>query len=116
ILSYAPRYVAALGARSVLRARVGDRQHAHADAEACLAIDDAPSTIYQVAGAYALSSRIESADQREALRLLDWALQRDPSLGKVAADDRDLEPLRGLAEFDALLVKAADRARTTTAT
>jgi len=115
ILTYAPRYVAALGARSVLRARVGDRESAHADAETCLAIDDAASTIYQVAGVYALTSRIESADQREALRLLEWALQRDPSLGQVAADDRDLESLRGLAEFDALLERASERASSTAA-
>ncbi len=116
ILEYAPRDVSALGARSVLHARIGDRQRAHDDAAASLAIDDSPFTIYQVAGVYALTSRVDDADRREALRLLEWAFQRDPSLGQIAADDRDLESLHGLTEFDALLAKALERAKTTIGT
>jgi serine/threonine protein kinase/tetratricopeptide (TPR) repeat protein len=93
----------AAGARGVYQARLGHRDAALADARAALAISDQAFTTYQVAGIYALTSRQQPEDRREALRLLAIALRKDASWLRVLLDDHDLDPIRGQPEFRELL-------------
>lgn len=100
-----PEYVPARASRGVLLARQGRRDDAIADAEACLLRDTKPATLYQVAGIYALTSRSEPNDRFQALQLLSSAIQR--GYGRdLAPIDTDLDPLRKLPEFQAILNKA----------
>ena len=69
--------------RGVYHARLGRRDAALADARAALATSDQAFTIYQVAGIYALTSRQQPEDRREALRLLAIALRKDASWLRV---------------------------------
>ena len=62
--------------RGVYLARLGKRTPALKDAEEALLIDTSPPNLYQVAGIYALTSRQEPDDQKEALRLLASALKK----------------------------------------
>ena len=89
--------------RGVLLARLGRRSAAIEDARVALKLDAGASTLYQVAGIYALTSRAEPADAREALRLLAAAIGRDPQWLGVVPADPDLAPIRGRPEFRALI-------------
>src|SRR4029077_20072651 len=92
----------AMAARGVYHARLGRREPALADARAALAQSDQPGTIYQVAGIYALTSRQDRADRREALRLLAIALRKDPSWLRVVPVDHGLDPTRDETEYQQL--------------
>src|SRR5262249_14800221 len=105
-----PDYVPARAGRGVLRARLGDRDAAHRDAEDCLARDKKPLTLYQLAGVYALTSRQDPDDRREAFRLLSAALQKGCGFDLLEAD-KDLDPIRPCPEFGKL-VEAARAIRT----
>jgi hypothetical protein len=107
-----PDYVLARAGRGVLLARAGSREAAHHDAEAALARDTKPITQYQVAGIYALTSRQEADDRREALRLLASALRQEPRWLKVIPKDPDLDPIRNDPEFERLTQAAAALSRT----
>jgi Flp pilus assembly protein TadD len=93
-----PDFVRGRGDRGVLLARLGRRREALVDARGCLERSDQPLTHYQVAGIYALTSRRDAGDRREALRHLSVALRQG-----VGADllntDHDLDPLRDDPEF-----------------
>jgi serine/threonine protein kinase/regulator of sirC expression with transglutaminase-like and TPR domain len=109
-LLHHPDDAKAVGPRGVYHARLGRRDAALADARAALVLSDrAPTvqdqafTIYQVAGIYALTSRQQPEDRREALRLLALALRKDASWLRVLPDDHDFDPIRGRSEFDELL-------------
>jgi serine/threonine protein kinase/predicted Zn-dependent protease len=106
VASY-PDSVAARAGRGVLLARLGRRAEAIRDAEEALRQDDGPDTLYQIAGVFALTSRQQSADAREALRLLASALRKKPEWLRVVPRDPDLDPIRGLPEFQQLLDAAA---------
>jgi tetratricopeptide (TPR) repeat protein len=98
-LLHYPDYVEALAARGVYQARLGRRDAALTDAQAALALSGQAGTIYQVAGIYALTSKQEPGDRREALRLIALALQKDPSWLQVIPRDPELDPIRDQAEF-----------------
>ena len=84
--------------RGVNLARLGKREAALKDAEQALLLDDNPPNLYQVAGIYALTSRQEPEDQKEALRLLTKALQK--GFGHEYLEiDRDLDPIRESPTF-----------------
>jgi serine/threonine protein kinase/lipoprotein NlpI len=109
-LLHHPDDAKAVGPRGVYHARLGRREAALADARAALALGDgAPTaqeqafTIYQVAGIYALTSRQQPDDRREALRLLTLALRMDASWQRVLPDDHDFDPIRDQPEFRELL-------------
>jgi serine/threonine protein kinase/tetratricopeptide (TPR) repeat protein len=106
-LRHHPDYVDALAARGVYHARLGRRDPALTDARAALALSDRAGTIYQVAGIYALTSKQQPDDRREALRLLASALRTDPSWLRVVPDDHELDPLRDRPEFRDLLIAVA---------
>jgi tetratricopeptide (TPR) repeat protein len=116
LLERYPDAVADRASRGVLLARLGRREAAHADARAALAGDDRPFNAYQVAGIYALTSKQQPDDAREALRLLSAALQKGVGLEYVD-DDHDLDPIRGRPEFGQAVAAAgtlkagADRSR-----
>lgn len=102
-LRHHPRSVNALAGRGVLLARLGRRQAAHEDARAALGLDQKASTLYQVAGIYALTSTQDANDRREAFRLMAESLRMDPSWLNVVPKDRDLDPIRDRPEFRELL-------------
>jgi tetratricopeptide (TPR) repeat protein len=106
-LLHHPDYVEALAARGVYQARLGRRDAALADAQAALALSDQAGTIYQVAGIFALTSKQEPGDRREALRLIAIALQKDPSWLQAVPRDPELDPIRDRPEFHDLLRSAA---------
>src|SRR5262249_9791840 len=93
-----PDFVRGRGDRGVLLARLGRRRAALADAEACLARSDHPFTHYQVAGIYALTSRQEADDRREALRHVPIALRQGHG-SDLLEGAHDLDPLREDPEF-----------------
>src|SRR5262249_52856593 len=109
-LSHHPDDVKALGPRGVYHARLGRRDVALADARAALALgnqavsaQEQAFTTYQVAGIYALTSRQQPEDRREALRLLAIALRNDASWLRVLPGDHDFDAIRGRPEFGELL-------------
>jgi tetratricopeptide (TPR) repeat protein len=108
VLALYPNYVPARAGRGVLHARLGRREAAHADARETLRTNSEPFTIYQVAGIYALTSRQEPADRREALRLLESSLNRGFGLDLIEKD-RDLDAIRDQPEFRQLVEAARVR-------
>ncbi len=100
-----PDFVPARLGRGVLRARLGQRASAHADARECLDCDNSPLTLYQVANVYALTSRQVRADRRRALPLLAAALQKGFGLD-VVDQDPDFAPLRQDRDFRDLVDRA----------
>jgi serine/threonine protein kinase/Flp pilus assembly protein TadD len=109
-LLHHPDDAKAVGPRGVYHARLGRREAALADARAALALgdqalttQDQAFTIYQVAGIYALTSRQQPEDHREALRLLALALRKDASWLRVLPDDHDFDAIRDRTEFRDLL-------------
>jgi serine/threonine protein kinase/predicted Zn-dependent protease len=93
-------------ARGVLRARLGRRAEAQADAEAAARLDPKPLALYQIGCVYALTARQEPADALPALRFLAKALSAGFGLDLLAAD-ADLAALRARPDFAALQAAAA---------
>ena len=110
VVTLYPEYVPARAGRAVQSARLGDRTAAHRDAVGCLRRDTAPFTLYQLAGVYALTSRGEAADRREALRLLAAAFTAGYRDFAVVAADADLDTLRADPEFAKLVGEFRTRA------
>jgi serine/threonine protein kinase/Flp pilus assembly protein TadD len=79
--------------RGVLLARLGRNEGARADAEAALALEDAASNQYQVAGIYALLARQDASQADVAFRLLSSALKKGFGQNLLAIDP-DLAPIR----------------------
>ena len=100
-------YVPALGGRAVLLARLGEREKAHRDAQACLSLDRSPFTLYQLAGVFAQTSRRNPEDVPKALELASLALSVDPKISELVASDKDIDPLKSNPEF----MQAVARAR-----
>jgi serine/threonine protein kinase/Flp pilus assembly protein TadD len=92
-------------ARGVLLARLGKREGALQDAREALAVDDAPTTLYQVAGIYALTSRQQADDRGDAFPLLTAALRQGFGYDLIGTDP-DLDPIRDDARFRQLLEAA----------
>jgi serine/threonine protein kinase/Flp pilus assembly protein TadD len=110
VLELYPDLVPAYGGRGVLRARLGERAGALADAREALRRDSGGETLFQAACVYALTSRKEAEDRHEALRLLAQALRQGFGLDLLETDT-DLEPLRKDPQFREL-VRAARALRT----
>jgi tetratricopeptide (TPR) repeat protein len=87
--------------RAVVHARAGRRAEALADAQATLAKDRSPQTLFQVACVYALLPGQEPGDRDEALRLLASALRQNFG-HDILETDPDLAALRDSPEFRAL--------------
>jgi tetratricopeptide (TPR) repeat protein len=106
ILALHPEHVQARASRGVLRARLGQRTEALSDARAALRLAvSSPEVQFQVAGIYALCSKIERDDRKEALTLLARSLKG--GFGHhLIEHDTDLAALREDARFRAL-VRAA---------
>jgi tetratricopeptide (TPR) repeat protein len=109
-LLYHPDDAKAVGPRGIYHARLGRREAALADARTALALADQAPTVqeqaftkYQVAGIYALTSRQQPEDCREALRLLADALRKEASWLRALPDDHDFDPIRDRPEFHELL-------------
>jgi len=105
-----PNFVPARAGRAVVLARLGKRVEAHRDVAESLRRDTAPFTLYQLAGVYALTSKAEPSDRREALRLLAAAFTAGFRDFRTVDVDSDLDPLRGRPEFASLLAEFRGRA------
>jgi tetratricopeptide (TPR) repeat protein len=108
LLAFYPDYVPALAGRGVLRARLGRRESAHADAREALPKDTNPYNSYQIAGIYALTSRQNPDDRGEAFRLLESALRQGFGLDLIDKD-RDLDAIREQPEFRRIVDEALAR-------
>jgi serine/threonine protein kinase/tetratricopeptide (TPR) repeat protein len=97
-----PDFVPARAGRGVILARLGKREAAHKDAVDCLARDNKPITLYQLAGIYALTSQKNPDDRAQAFRLLSVALQKGVGFDLLETD-RDLDPIRPSPEFQRLV-------------
>jgi eukaryotic-like serine/threonine-protein kinase len=98
-----PEAVDSLAGRGVLLARLGRWDAARTDARNALSLPHQPLHLYQVAGIYALTSKHELNDRREALRLLAEAFRKDPDLLAMVPRDPELTPIRDVPEFHELL-------------
>ncbi|MCI0681355.1 MAG: tetratricopeptide repeat protein [Gemmataceae bacterium] len=105
IIELYPDHVVARSSRGVLWARLKKRSEALHDAEEALIRSAGPAIQYQVAGIYALTSRTDPDDAREAFRLLSAALRRGYGLDYVGRDT-DLDPIRNRPEFRRLVEAA----------
>jgi eukaryotic-like serine/threonine-protein kinase len=108
LLGLRPTYVPAIAGRGVLLARLGHRDRALADARDALPRDKKPFNTYQVAGIFALTSRQNPDDRREAMSLLESALNQGFGLDLIDKD-RDLDPIRDQPEFQRLVDRARAR-------
>jgi tetratricopeptide (TPR) repeat protein len=91
--------------RGVLLARLGRRHEALRDARDAERLDPRPEVLYQAAGIYALTSRTDPADRRDAFRLLAAALRQGYGFDLIE-NDPDLRPIQGQPEFLHLLEAA----------
>ncbi|MCU0703349.1 MAG: serine/threonine-protein kinase [Fimbriiglobus sp.] len=109
LLAVYPEWLDALSGRAVLYARLGERTKAHADAEAAERLGAwRPATMYQLAGVYAMTSKTDPNDKREAFRLLASALRE--GFGHDLLDiDRDLDYIRQEAEFSSVVEDAKSK-------
>ena len=98
VVALYPESVLARGGRGVLLARLHQRENAGKDAREALLLDPSPSTLYQVACIYALTSAEHPEDRREALQLLSAALRGGFGLD-IVDTDTDFDSLRTLPEF-----------------
>jgi serine/threonine protein kinase/predicted Zn-dependent protease len=103
LLGRHPGFVQALAGRAVLHARLGHRDAALRDARDALRADGSPATLYQLAGAYALTGKDHPEDRQDAYRLLYKAVQLGYGLN-LLHEDPDLAPLRNEEEFKQLVV------------
>ena len=95
-----PENVKFRAGRGVLLARVGERSKAISDAQQCLKKSRSAATLYQVAGIYAQTSKLESADIKIALDLLKQAVRRSPELvAQMMKSDPDIVAVREHTEF-----------------
>jgi eukaryotic-like serine/threonine-protein kinase len=108
LLALYPSYVPARASRGVLLARMGRREAALADARQAIERDTTPFNTYQVAVIYALTSRQDPGDRREALRLLESALSQGFGLDLIDRD-HDLDAIRNHPEFRRLVDSARAR-------
>lgn len=93
-----PDFVPARLNRGVLLARLGKRDAAISDARAALTRDSTPPTFYQAANIFALTSRQNPDDKRDAFPLLSRALLGGFGLD-VINQDKDMDPIRNDPEF-----------------
>jgi tetratricopeptide (TPR) repeat protein len=104
-VAFHPEAAPARAARAVLLARLGKREDALGDVRQALSCDRSPAILYQVAGAYALTSRQAPDDRARALALLASALRQGHGHDLLCAD-RDLDPIRNDPDFRQLLQAA----------
>jgi serine/threonine protein kinase/Flp pilus assembly protein TadD len=97
-----PDYVQARADRGVLRARLGQREVAHEDADDALKRALDAGVEYQAACTYALTSRQDADDASQALHYLSSALRQGFGF-ELIEKDRDLDPIRGQPEFRQLV-------------
>lgn len=100
-----PEDAQAMASRAVLKARLGRRDDAIRDAAEALKFDGSASIAYQVAGAYALTSRDHPDDKRVAYRLLSSALSAGYGMELVDGDP-DLASVRSDPEFQQIVQAA----------
>jgi tetratricopeptide (TPR) repeat protein len=100
-----PDDVRPLAGRGVYQARLGNRYEAIKDAELAVLLDTNPDNLYMVACIYALTSKQEPDDRREALHFLSAALKRGCGFDYLEIDD-DLDAIRDSATFRQVVAAA----------
>jgi tetratricopeptide (TPR) repeat protein len=105
-----PDHVPLRAGRGVELARRGKRDEALRDAREALVRDVRPANLYQVGCIYALTSKTNAEDRKEARHLVWSALKAGFGFDLIDSDT-DLDPLRADPEFTKMV--AAARARWT---
>ena len=95
--------------RGVLLARLGRREDAIKDARLALSQNATAKQLFQVACIYSLSSKSHPADAHVALSLIDRAITLEPKWLQTAISDPDLESIRSMPEFAAIVRSARQR-------
>ncbi|MCA9167986.1 MAG: protein kinase, partial [Planctomycetales bacterium] len=97
--------------RAVLRARLGERDMALADAAQAGKLSPTDKEVFQLACVYALTSKQVPDDIVTAVALIDEALTRNPAWLNIARRDPDLKALQGSPDFQQVLQHAEQRAK-----
>lgn len=99
-----PDYLPGRGGLAILLARVGERTKAIQQVNECLARRPSAEILYQLAGVFAQTSRMQPADADRAIELLTTALQNNWGHQYIRTD-ADLNPIRNLPAFKNLVAK-----------
>lgn len=104
LIELRPQDAKAWATRGVLHARLGNVKSATRDAQRALHLSQEPSTLFQVAGIFALLSANSEQHREIAINLLYRASYADPQyvLGRIEQDD-DLNNLRDEQELQNLV-------------
>src|SRR5262249_10099777 len=92
LLELYPAHTQSLAFRAQLHARLGNWAAAQAEAEQALLEDKSPSSLYQIAGVYALLTKNDPAHQARAIQLLTAALRLGYGHAEIEKDP-DLAPI-----------------------
>ena len=109
-LALAPGDVSVRAGRAVVLARLGRRQEARKDTQACLERDAGALVLYQAGCVYLLTAD-GPADRARCLTLLRAALVKDPAWARTMPTDPDLRAIHASEEFKALVTAAGVLAR-----
>jgi hypothetical protein len=93
-----PDDVRPLAGRGLYQARLGNRKAAIEDAKLAELLDTDPANLYMIACIYALTSKQEPDDRREALHFLSAALKMGYGFEHLE-NDRDLDAISDSAVF-----------------
>jgi eukaryotic-like serine/threonine-protein kinase len=93
-----PEYAPFRSNRAVIFARLGRREEAHKEIEKARQISEDAEIVYRTACVYSLTSVTHPEDVKKALEMLRKAI-RDKCQDAAFARDKDLDPIRNLAEF-----------------
>jgi len=103
-----PEFAPAIAGRSVVLARLGQREEAHKAIERARQLsDDDPEIIYQAASVFSLTSAKHPEDQTKALALLRQSLSHGYADLRGLTTDPDLDPIRETKEFQEIRRAAA---------
>lgn len=101
-----PEYAPAAAGRAVVFARLGQRDEARKEIERARLLSAEAEIVYQAASVYSLTAENEK-DQSKAVALLRESFQKGYVDLKKMANDADLNPIRGNAEFEQISRAAA---------
>ncbi|HEY2910069.1 MAG TPA: protein kinase, partial [Gemmataceae bacterium] len=98
-----PEYALGHAAKAMILSRMGQREAAHHSADLAGQLSGDQNVTYRRACVYAMTSQKNEADRKTALDLLKKAFRAGFQDARKFETDRDLDSLRDLPEFQALL-------------
>ncbi|MFC1758767.1 tetratricopeptide repeat protein, partial [Planctomycetota bacterium] len=107
LLQLYPNDSTVLAARGLLYGRTGKRDLAIQDGRAALTLNQSASCFYQVARIFSQTSKRNTEDAVQAVRLLREAIRLDVGLAEMSTQDSDLTPISSRADFRDVLDASA---------